>query len=308
MDGNGNIQLDPWKRQISDLTNDAGESFSKRLISEGVFLPTKYASQAEAAAAQLGKSQRQRDIQAGVGKDDWDFAREMIEDGALQEGAKSLGFKQTALNEQHLADAKRSGLGQYFSHSTVQIDHLDRDINNKSLNPFTDSWEQGWISVLEAGYGTMNMMGETTGSDWLADIGEEGVARQHEKLASYGETVLDFRDIDNVDEAFQYLGNNFALSIPYMVGTAVGMLGVPATYGASMLLPVSMYTGQVWNEMEGENKNAAVAVGAGAVQAALDVLGVKGIVSSGKPKQMIREAVEKLVACLLYTSPSPRAS
>lgn len=295
LDGNGNIQLDPWKRQISDLTNDAGESFTKRLISEGIFQPTKYASPAEAAASQLGKAQRQRDLQAGVAKDDWDVARDMIEDGALQEGAKSLGFKQIALNEQQLADAKRSGLGHYFSHSTVQIDHLDRDINNKSLNPFTDSWEQGWISVLEAGFGTMDMMGETTGASWLEDIGEEGVARQREKLASYGETVLDFRDVDNVDEAFQYLGNNFALSIPYMVGTAVGMLGVPATYGASMLLPVSLYTGQVWNEMEGDNKNAAVAVGAGAVQAALDTLGIKGIAASGKPKQMIREAVEKLV-------------
>lgn len=291
----GNPMIGKFDRPIVDLTDDSGDSFVNRILSEGLFEPTKYASRMDLTRAAIGRSERQRDAELGVAQDEWDTARRMIEDGALQEGAKSLGFKQTALNEQQLANAKRSGLGHYFSHSNTQIDHLDRDINNRSLNPFSDSWEQGWISVMESSYGIMNMMGETTGSDWLADIGEEGVKRQRDLLASYGETTLDFRDIDSAGEAFDYLGNNLALSIPYMVGTAVGALGAPFTYGASMLLPVSLYTGQVWNEMEGENKNAGVAIGAGVMQAALDRLGLKGIVAAGKPKQVMRQATEELV-------------
>ncbi len=291
----GKPMVGQFGRPIVDLTDDAGDSFVNRVLKEGIFEPTKYASSMDMTRAALGQNSRERDAEVGVAKDEWDTARQMIEDGALQEGAKSLGFKQTALNEQQLANAKRSGLGNYFSHSNTQIDHLDRDINNQSLNPFSDSWEQGWISVMESSYGIMNMMGETTGSDWLADIGEEGVKRQRDLLGSYGETTLDFRDVDSAGEAFDYLGNNLALSIPYMVGTAIGALGAPFTYGTSMLLPVSLYTGQVWNEMEGENKNAGVAIGAGVMQAALDRLGLKGIVAAGKPKQVIRQATEELV-------------
>ena len=81
-----------------------------------------------------------------------------------------------------------------------------------------------------------------------------------------------------------------------MAATVVGTAAAPATAGVSLTLPVSLYTGQVWNEMEGENKNAAVAIGAGVAQATLDRLGLKGIISTtGSPKKMMKDAVNQLV-------------
>ena len=47
--------------------------------------------------------------------------------------------------------------------------------------------------------------------------------------------------------------------------------------------------------MKGDNKNATLAIASGVVQAALDRLGLKGIVSaSGVSKKVLNEAAEKL--------------
>ena len=140
------------------------------------------------------------------------------------------------------------------------------------------------------------------GGDVLEDLGEAGVERARSQLGDYGRTVLDYKEVtgakgfDKVGKAFEYLGNNLALSLPYMGATIVGTAAAPFTGGASLALPVSLYTGQVWNEMEGDNKSAALAVGAGIAQATLDRLGLKGIISVNKaPQGILNDAVGALV-------------
>ena len=53
---------------------------------------------------------------------------------------------------------------------------------------------------------------------------------------------------------------------------------------------VMVYSGQVWNEMEGE-KSAAAAVSAGLVQASLDRLGIGAIAGKVIPSKIWGQAV-----------------
>ena len=283
-------------RPIVDLTNEAGESFTDRVLAEGIFDPTKYTDTRQQNVALLGEAERRKERLQGTQQDEWSLAQEKLRQAELEEGAKSLGFKQQANNERELAQLRQAGLGDRYVSTSTMVDNPGVDINNRSTNPFSDSWDQGWMSVTESSYGILNMLGEQMGSEALADIGEDGVERARARMGEFGTTVLDYKDVDSIGSAWEYLGNNFALSLPYMAATVVGTAAAPATAGVSLTLPVSLYTGQVWNEMEGDNKNAAVAIGAGVAQATLDRLGLKGIISTtGAPKKMMKDAVSQLV-------------
>ena len=136
------------------------------------------------------------------------------------------------------------------------------------------------------------MIGERTGFNWLEALGDEGVKRQHEYLKNKPElkmnilkpvldeagNVIDNEwDVNGLSGFFEYIGNMGAMAIPYMGVTAGATLAAPMTYGASMSIPVVMYTGQTWNEMEGEDKSATLAAAAGVTMTVLDRLGIQGL-------------------------------
>ena len=307
-DEKGQPVYDRFGRIISDLTNDKGESFRTKLLEAGAFDVNKYTTQQDIAARDIAEARRNRDTLSGdYTENAFDIAAQQIEDAELADGAKTLGFKRTALNEAELAAAKAAGLGHIYQQDSVAIRSFDRNLNNESLNPFTDSFEQGIINVGAAAAGVLNLIGEETGSESIAQWGDDMIQRQEAKLGEYGTTLLNYKDVverdtngdlkvwETVDNTFEFLGNNLALSIPYMGATAIGAAAAPFTYGTSFALPVGIYTGDVWNEMEGE-KNAAVAVGAGVLQATLDKFGLTKLAGSGKASSgVMKDAVNALV-------------
>ena len=99
----GKPQMGKFNRPIVDLVNDAGESFSDRLLAEGLQDPSKYTDDTQRLTSLLGQNQRQREVLAGTPQDEWGQAKAKLEQAELEEGAKSLGFKQTASNEVELA-------------------------------------------------------------------------------------------------------------------------------------------------------------------------------------------------------------
>ena len=93
------------------------------------------------------------------------------------------------------------------------------------------------------------------------------------------------------------------MSLPYMVITAgsavAGTLAAPVVgtvggIGLGITGASTVYSGQIWNEMEGE-KNAGVALGAGLVQAGLDRLGIGAITGKFPAKKITEEAVKKIM-------------
>ena len=308
-------------RQMVDLVNDVGETFSGMLMSSGAVDLTEYSTDSDRIQKTATTAARDRAIFEGTYEPSaFDKAAVDIEIAERSQGAKSLGFKQTLVDEKERAsyisyfmtqgmsrDQATSEMNKYF-YRDVDIRRPGVSLDNKSLNPISDSWEQGWISVGESAYGIANLFGSSTGAEGLERWGEAGVRRQQGKLAEFGYTTNNYKDIDNIGGFIEYLGNTMALSLPYMAITAGSALagtvlapvvGTALAVSGAVAIPSFMYAGQTWNDMEGDNdsKSATIAIGSGIAQAVLDRLGLKGIGGIGKnPIQTIREEIPKALA------------
>jgi len=318
LDENGEILRDPNGRIIADFVNDQGETFSSRLLSEGVLKPTKWSSNIEADIYQLGQLRRDQknlqemDLENPTTESSWDLARTNIEEAMRKEGFRQYGLKKVAHNEEELARAQASGVSSFYDMNRVASRAKDRTLLNEALNPYSDSWEQAWIGVDEAMAGLQNMWGDLTDNEYHSRVGKMGVERNRRRLAEYGTRIVDWRDVDDISSGIDYVVNNAAMSLPYMmiaagsalaaplVGTVAGVAGAGAavtgavTLGASMLAPSAIYAGQTYNEMEGE-KNIGIAVTSGILQGTLDRIGVGLIFKTGTPsKEVLNKALKEL--------------
>ena len=106
-----------------------------------------------------------------------------------------------------------------------------------------------------------------------------------------------------IASGLQYIQNNAAMSLPYMAITAgsavAGTLAVPvvgtaAGVGLGITGAATVYSGQIWNEMEGE-KNAGIAIAGGLAQAGLDRLGIGAITGKVPANKLMNAAIEKIM-------------
>ena len=299
------------KRVEGDLINEKGQSFRQELLKAGAFDPTKYTTDSDLAAIEIAKARRnQQTNQGDYTSNAFDKAAADIAQANVDAQKNVLGFKKTLQNEQqrgqYINQFMASGMSKEeaiaetnkFFRTNTQIDNFDRDHNNRSENPFSDSWEQGWTGVGESAFGVAELLGAKLGSDDLEQWGADGITRQQNKMAEYGSTILDYKEVDGFGSAIEYLGNNLALSLPYMAATVGATVAAPFTGGASYALPVALYTGNTWNEMEGtsDQKNAGWAIAGGVAQAALDKLGLDLVLPKGvAPKKIFNIATDALV-------------
>ena len=290
----GSPQLDAFGRQLSELHNDKGENFATRLLETGSVDAGKYTTQEDLDAVEVVNAFGDQK----PGADEFSEAASAIKDSIADESVGDMEFKRAASSEAEFA----AGKGKYTS--ALSFRKGDRSLYNQAYNPLSDSWEKGWIGVKEGSYGFLELLGDSTGYQDLEDIGTAGIARAQVQQQEYAHALTSYKDVDSFGTAMQFLGNNAATSLPYMIGIvgagAAGTLAAPVvgTLGAAAIgtgIPAAVYAGQTWNEMEGE-KNAAVAVGAGLVQASLDKLGIGLITKSFKPKNAFSQGVAKIMA------------
>ena len=137
-DEKGQPVYDRFGRIISDLTNDKGESFRTKLLEAGAFDVNKYTTQQDIAARDIAEARRNRDTLSGdYTENAFDIAAQQIEDAELADGAKTLGFKRTALNEAELAAAKAAGLGHIYQQDSVAIRSFDRNLTIQTPVSYT---------------------------------------------------------------------------------------------------------------------------------------------------------------------------
>jgi len=312
-----------YGREIFDLQDKAGRSFSEQLLRQGVLKTTGYTDNEGVLASEFGAFQRA----SSDYKDDsrWAEARNMMEAATKDTRAFNNKFKKVqdfegqreslvkrAVDLERQADREDDPIkaqelrrtaelykkqANTFFDASATFDYKDRNAKGESLNPLSDALDTGLIGVTEAMYGIIDMVGEKTGSDWVKEMGETGITRARARIADRGTFIQDYKDVDGVWSALEFLGTNAAISLPYMGITLLGTAAAPFTAGLSLAAPASVYAGQTWNEMEGDNKNATLAITSGIVQAALDRLGLKGIISaSGVSKKTLNEAAKRLAA------------
>ena len=268
-----------YGRKTAILTNDRGESFTDRVIQEGVLDPTFQTNERtiiEKNAKELFGDLLPQNEDAN----EFSKAAELIKQGMIQEGYDSSNFKVAALNE-----AQRVGLINELPgliSDDVQFRSTDRTIDNESLKPMTNSWDAGVSSVIESAYGFASLVGDSLGIDSLKEFGDAGVYRTRRDMEDTPSLLLDYKDVDGFGEAVEFVGNNLAMSLPYMGMMIASAAAAPVTGGASLAVMPSVYSGQVWNEQPEDSKNAINALGAGVLMATVDRLGLKGAVGGFK--------------------------
>ena len=334
-------------RQMVDLQNEKGESFTSKLIESGVFAPTGYTADEDQLAATLASQARAENQLAGeVQDDDWTLAKAAVMQAVSDETLHERDIRQTAFNEEELAKLKAEA--RYFGHkpsdvlnlSNVAVRDSGRDLENWSNNPFADSFDQSLSTAMEGLYGFLDM----TGVPIVSEFGEANAKRVRSQIESMPELAMSYNDVEGFfgkRGAFTYVTNNVAASLPYMGITAASIVATPliapaaagtlatgatiagataslptfalgvgttaaatTALGLTALSPAAIYAGNIWNEQEGDNKNAAVAIGAGITQAVLDRVGLKALVSGSArflPKNQItdptarKELINRLV-------------
>ena len=275
-------KFDPNGREIVELHDDSGRNFTDMIYKYGLLDPGKYATQQSLDAAEVGKLFEGTDSE-------WTEAAKTVQEGIAAESIYEQTFKQAAINE-----AQYAARPDLYT-TNVEFRHGGRDIRNKSLSPFSDNWEKGWIGVKEASYGVLDLLGDSTGVEALSDIGENGVERARTGLAEYGTALTDYKDVRGFGTAIEYLTNNLALSLPYMVGTVGASLAAPVTGGASLAVPAAIYAGQTYNEQE--EKNAGIAIASGILQGTFDRLGLGLILKPGAKatKDVWNQGIQALI-------------
>jgi len=332
----GTPEMDATKsRQMGDLVHpETGKSFSRELAINGVvdiangFDPGNTLRSSRTYQDFL-KGPRADQTSAEYQPNEFDKARMMIQEGVDEERRFAQQFKraqkfsgeigmldeQIKMVEDGLSEMRESGeeptdqdlVGLQMlkkqraainESARPDIDYFDRDdVTGRANNPMTVAWETGWNSVAESAYALADMLGEKT--DWEAaeNFGEAGMERARTRMGENGKIITDYKDVDGFLTAVEFLGTNAAMSLPYMAASGGAALLSGVTGGASILLPVSMYTGNTWAEMEGDNKSATVAIAAGAIQAVLDRVGINLIFKTGiTPKAMYKDALNALTS------------
>jgi hypothetical protein len=139
--------------------------------------------------------------------------------------------------------------------------------------------------------GFAELIGVGLGSETIEQWGADKVELAKDDLLNAPQLRnLDYRDVDDLWDAWGYLTNNVAMSAPYLITLAGGTLAAPITGGASAVIAYGSvggsYAGQVWNDIQGP-KGRAEATGsilAGTGMAVLDRLGLAAII---KPSQLL---------------------
>ena len=302
-------------RQMVRLEDDSGRDFTETLLSYGIGDTGRFSTEKEATIKDWSniRNDRRITLEHGVPNlNDWDKAALKIDDAIRGETVYRDAFKKAAFNEKELAAlhaprqpgesieayAIRKENAKIYSNIAVQKRHSDRTLLNKALNPYSEGWDLGWTGAMEGMYGAFEMLGERSKWNWLEEIGTDGIRRKREEISKMPQLKLDALkpvldddgnvignewDIKNLSEFFEYLGTNTAVSLPYMAISATAY-AAPTVLGplgfAAYAAPVSVFAGQTWNEMEGQEKSASLAVAAGVTMALLDRFGIKAIMGA----------------------------
>jgi endonuclease YncB( thermonuclease family) len=271
-------ETDIYGRAIGDLQDKDGHSFADTLIRTGVSQLTKYSTDEDVSMSLYGMA---ADASEGATKSAYDEAREAIYKSETDQYGglpmqKLLAFDAAEYN---------ANPDLYMS---IKTRNQGADYEGLSRTPFGTGLETGMATL----YKSLNTLGQALSNRIGADEMEASFAADAQANQQYSASrptvQMDVTEINwkSFDEVTDGMMGMLGTSIPFMGATMVGMAATPVTYGASMALPVAMYTGMTLDGMEGniEDKNLGVAIAAGAAMSYLDKIGLKGLVS---PKMMI---------------------
>lgn len=274
----------PWRsgeqgfygRDLGDLLNKQGTSGTKTLLSQGLADPSRYATREEMDVTRIGDLDRAQREYNGQATDADKRRASLIAASIATLGGDPFQLKDTAASEAHYAAAPGMFRG-------VAMERADRNVMNETTGwQLDDAASMGLSNGKVGAYAFTQLMGDLVGLDGISQWGEAHSARLRRQM----EDLPQLRDmsafddngewtLDGVSEFTNYVFSNAAASAPLMAVTIASTVAAPFTYGASLGIPVAMYSGMTYDAQD--EKGIARALTSGVFQAALDAIGVKGL-------------------------------
>lgn len=280
-------------RKTGRLIDSQGRDVGEQMMIAGAFKPAKGVTADQLESVAFGKFVRSSGY-SDPNQEKYDALASDINQAMVSEGYDPMVFKEMAINEAEYArnpDAYLSDIVKYRSN--------DRDIMNRAYSPFSSAFGSALVGVKEAGYGMASMIGNSLGLEELENWGESGVYRAGDELSRRAQVLLDYKEVENAGDAFEFVANNVAMSLPYMATTMASIAAAGPTMGASLAVPASLYTGAIWNEQADDAKSASLALTGGVMQGVIDVAGGKFLLKSfgkmGTPKEILEKGKEELI-------------
>jgi len=308
-------EFDSYGRELIRIKDAKGNDLSNTLIRSGAVGINRYTDEQGLKAYEDGLMARESGKVSNYGK----IADEVItkrpiyfKDTPLME--KAFGSSPTTENDyaqqvlQVIAEQRGLNLqdddqlreatkildsGNYDQRSipftAIAFRSPDRTKEGIAYNQFSTSWNQGWAGMARGLMGFSELMGVTIGNEEMKEWGGEGVKIYSEELKRAPRLEsMDYRDVDDVWDAYRFISNNLAMSAPYLVTLTTGALLTPVTAGVSMGIAYGSvggsYAGQVWNDIEGPKgrQEAGLSLLAGTAMAVIDAFGFKGLISPSR--------------------------
>jgi len=267
-----------YGRPITNLANEQGQGLSEKLLYTGIVSPNAYADDYSQTISSVGRLDRvQRKNQGKQNRDDLliESLNEIENRTRKAFYGDEVGAKGTAATEK-LFDPRY--------HSGTSFTNYNRNFENEIKGfQLDDAWDVGSDNAWQAVYTSAGIIGQVTGWDTLEQLGFGNAERLERKIKDAGylrnTNMFDSKTGEYTLEGFtgfmDWASTNLVQSLPIMGTTMVSVLAAPATWGTSLSVPVSIYTGMNYNDQAEGEKDISKALSYGALQAALDVVGVK---------------------------------
>ena len=275
-------------RDLGDAVNPEGMGYNKYMLRSGAAPLGLYASQDDVETTAIGRLDRfQRRATGNV--TEWDKKIQRHNKFVAQGG---ISMKPLAINEAAYA------AGPEF-YSGVSNSRNDRtDMNETKSWQIDDAWSMGYNNGLLGASTSIGMAGDMVGIDSISNFGY-GHADAIKREISDAPWLRDMEafdengdwTFDGVSEFTNYLFSNLAASTPVMGVTMIAALTAPMTYGASLAVPVAIYSGQNYDAQEVKNKGTAVTYALG--MTALDLLSARlgGLMTGFKPTPLMAKQI-----------------
>ena len=272
-------EKDVYGRQLGDVTKDTGARLTTRLLEQGYIDPYTTMDRQQATALTMGRldrAKRKAEEQQTLGDQLLDSLNEEraymgLQAKRMTPDAKGFG-----------AAVDSSGKSDFFSGPMIVREGEDKQ--GFATSTFGTGLDIGLAQMKQGLFGTFDMIGEKTGSEFIKNYGKRNVRSLQSELENLpylrnAEAIDDKGNwkLDSLGKMIDYTVGTAASSAPQMVTSIVAAMASPLTFGLSMTLPAAIYTGSVWNAQKEENKSATAAIVSGITQATLDKIGVTGL-------------------------------
>lgn len=281
-----------YGRRTARILDSQGRDVATEMMISGALDPVTGVTAEQLQDRAFGKYARTSGY-SDPNQERYDALATDVQQAMASQGYDPMQFKAMAINEAQYASNPEAYLSDI-----VKYRSNDRDIMNRAYSPFSNSFGTALVGVKEAGYGMASLIGNSIGNEDLENWAESGVYRAGDVMSKRAQVLLDYKEVENAGDAFQFVANNTAMSLPYMATTMASIAAAGPTMGASLAIPASLYTGAIWNEQADDAKSAALALTGGVMQGVIDVMGGRFLLKSfgkmGTPKEILKAGSDEL--------------